>query len=108
MSVFSEEITRVKRKVVLKRRLLHLCPFLDKHAILCVGGRSEHSQIPHVERDPMILPKNYDVTKLIVRSEHLCLLHASLTLSLCFSKPSFLHSEKLECNSFYHSQLCNM
>jgi len=79
-STFLEEVSCLKKRRQLpsSSRLLSLHPVLDAHGLIRVG-RSEHSSLSYSRRHPVILPGSHAVTKLI-RTEHLHLLHAGLTL----------------------------
>ena len=82
-TVFAEEILSLKNgkyNSIAKGSLMSLHPLLDEHGILRVGGRGDHSKLPYTHCHPTTLPKNHTLTKLIVRSEHTCLLHAGPTL----------------------------
>ena len=81
-SAFLEEISCLKKRRQLpsSSRLLSLHPVLDAHGLLRVGGRSEHSSLSYSRRHPVILPGSHAVTKLLIRTEHLRLLHAGPTL----------------------------
>ena len=57
-----------------------LCPFVNDQGILRVRGRTDHSKVNNISCHPAILIKNHVVTKLLVRSEHIRLLHAGPTL----------------------------
>ena len=61
--------------------LRSLCPFLDNNKLLRVGGRQHNSQLPYGQRHPLILHAKHTVTKLIIRTEHLRLLHAGPLLT---------------------------
>ncbi len=56
-----------------------LRPFLDDGKLLSVGGRLHNSQFPYAQRHPLILCGKHCLTKLIIRDEHLRLLHAGQT-----------------------------
>ena len=56
--------------------LVSLRPVLDVHGILRVGRRLENSGLSYSHRYPAILPGAHLVTKLLIRTEHLHLLHA--------------------------------
>ncbi|XP_075162729.1 uncharacterized protein LOC142235359 [Haematobia irritans] len=58
-----------------KSRLLRLSPFIDDKGLLRVGGRIENSQLSEDTRHPIILPKNHNVTRMIVNEEHKTNLH---------------------------------
>ena len=53
---------------------------MDSTDVLRVGGREQNS---NRSQHPIILPGKHPVTKLIVRSEHLHLLHAGATILAC-------------------------
>ena len=66
--------------------LLPLNPILDANHLLRVGGRLQNSRLSYSVQYPLILHGKYPVTKLIIWSEHIRLLHAGptlLTASLC-------------------------
>ncbi len=62
--------------------LLPLHPFLDSYDILRVGGRERNSSLSYSRCHPVILHGKHPISKLIIRSEHLRLLHAGPTLLL--------------------------
>ena len=85
---FEEEIRSLTSSHVLpsKSCLLSLHPFLDSSGILRVGGREQNSKLSYSSLHPVILHGKHPVTKLLIRTEHLRLLHAGptlLTSSLC-------------------------
>lgn len=57
-----------------------LCPFIDSSGLLRVGGRVGNSELAYSQRHPIILHGRHTVTKLVIRSEHIRLLHAGPTL----------------------------
>ena len=79
---FLDEIELLKSDKVVHRgsSLLPFRPFLDKCNLLRVGGRMSNSKFSYSKLHPVILHGNHPVTKLIIRSEHLRLLHAGPTL----------------------------
>ena len=64
-----------------KSKLLSLQPFLDELGLMRLGGRMRLSKMSFAKRHPVILPGQHAVTKLVVRTEHLRLLHAGPTLT---------------------------
>ncbi len=61
--------------------LLPFRPFLDKsHSLLRVGGRMSNSKLSYSRSHPIILHGNHPIVKLIIRTEHLRLLHTGPTL----------------------------
>ncbi len=82
ISAFAEEISFLQKGSELSRRskLLPLRPFLDCHGLLRVGGRATLSKLAYSMRHPMILPGDHALTRLLISSEHLCLLHGGPSL----------------------------
>ena len=52
---------------------------IDSTGLLRVGGRQEHAPMSYSKKHPIILHQKHYLTHLIIRSEHLCLLHAGPT-----------------------------
>ena len=50
--------------------LAPLCPFLDQHGDLRVGGRLRKTHLPLKSKHRLVLPKNHPVTDLIIADEH--------------------------------------
>lgn len=73
---FKEEILSLHKNSNVKGNLKPLHPFIDKEGLLRVGGRLQNSQLPYSQKHPIILPKGSRYTELIIRHEHLRLLHA--------------------------------
>ena len=64
-------------------RLLPFHPIWDKdHSVIRVGGRINNSILSYSQSHPVILDGRHPITKLIILSEHLCLMHAGPTLLL--------------------------
>ena len=80
---FPEELRLLRAKLPLPKasRLLPLRPLLDEsQSLLRVDGRLSQSQLCYSQMHPIILHGTHPVTKLIVRTEHLRLIHAGPTL----------------------------
>ena len=60
--------------------LLILHPFVDQLGLLRVGGRQKHSMSTYESKRPLILHGKHPISHLIIRTEHLRLLHAGPTL----------------------------
>ena len=60
--------------------VLVLHPFIDSDGVLRVGGRKRNSHLAYPQMHPIILHGKQVLTRLIIRSEHLRLLHAGPTL----------------------------
>ncbi|CAG7632968.1 unnamed protein product [Allacma fusca] len=75
---FSTEIKDLKagRNLSSKSPLVTLAPFLDQIGVLRVGGRLQAAKISSDRKFPILLPSKNYITEIIVKSEHLRLLHA--------------------------------
>ena len=82
---FSKEVGDISNGHVLHRSspLIALRPYLDADGLLRVGGREGNSNRAFSSQHPVILHGAHPITRLIVRSEHLRLLHAGPTLLSC-------------------------
>ena len=81
---FLEEIQALKNSQVISRSscLLTLHPFLDSNSSLRVGGRQNQSSLSSPSQHPVIVHGKHPITKLLISSEHLRLLHAGPQPSL--------------------------
>ena len=66
-----------------KSYLRSLHPILDPNSVLRVGGRQSQSNWSYTQTHPIILHGKNPLTKLIIWTEHLQLLHAGPNLLLC-------------------------
>ena len=82
---FIRELEQLQNNQTLMKTssLLSLHPFLDSNGSLRVGGRQCNLKGSFSSQHPIILPGKHLITKLIVHSEHLCLLHVGITLLTC-------------------------
>ncbi|XP_076391770.1 uncharacterized protein LOC143265174 [Megachile rotundata] len=72
-----------------KGRLTSLNPFVDETGLIRVGGRLKHARIDYEQKHPMILPTSHPLTTLIVRHEHIRLLHAGSQRTLASLRNKF-------------------
>ncbi|XP_064387758.1 uncharacterized protein LOC135335954 [Halichondria panicea] len=79
---FEADIVSLQRKHALSASspLLPLQPFIDSSNILRVGGRRQLSQTSYQSQHQTILHGKHLLTHMIIRDEHLRLLHAGPTL----------------------------
>lgn len=79
---FADDIAALKdkRDIALSSPLLPLHPILDSSGIIRVGGRAQNTRLPYHTQHQVILSGKHPLTKLLIRSEHLRLLHAGPTL----------------------------
>ena len=82
---FEQEISALQNGLNLHRSssLILLHPILDQNGLLLVGGRTSNSKGTYTSQHPVIVHSAHPVTRLIIRTEHLRLLHASPTLLSC-------------------------
>ncbi|XP_076300572.1 uncharacterized protein LOC143218889 [Lasioglossum baleicum] len=75
---FSKEMRQLKagRSVGRDSSLLSLHPILDDHGIIRVGGRLQNAPMAFDQKHPIIVPKSGPLATLLIRREHLRLLHA--------------------------------
>ena len=88
---FEDERQKLLSGVLLKSSspLLSLNPSIDSDGLLRVGGRLNNSALSYSQRHPIILERKDVLTVLMVRSKHICLLHAGITLLLSALSNSF-------------------
>ncbi|XP_071181279.1 uncharacterized protein [Mytilus edulis] len=72
---FEEEIhvlQNIDRGKVLKKssKLFKLNPFIDENGLLRVGGRLERADLPYDAKHPILLPKDSNISKLIIEDIH--------------------------------------
>ncbi|XP_076392695.1 uncharacterized protein LOC105663902 [Megachile rotundata] len=72
-----------------KGRLTSLNPFVDETGLVRVGGRLKHARIDYEQKHPMIIPTSHPLTTLIVRHEHIRLLHAGTQRTLASLRNKF-------------------
>lgn len=79
---FMSDIINVnsKRKLHGSSPHLSLHPIVDEHGLLWVGGREQRSGRSCSSQHPVILHGKHTITKLLIRYEHICLLHCGPTL----------------------------
>ena len=75
--VFQGEIADIQLSQEVKKgsELHSLCPFLDKHKMLLVGGRLKNSSLPYEYQHQVIQPSRHHLIELTVRKKHKRLLH---------------------------------
>lgn len=88
---FSPELSLLKgnKSIPSSNRLLSLTPFLDDNGLLRVGGRLKKSSLNYEGKHPLLLDKTHNLSKLILRHEHLQLQHAGPQLLLASVRQRF-------------------
>lgn len=88
---FTDEVQSIlaNKPLHAKSKLLSLAPFLDSTGVLRVGGRIQNSEFEYDQKHPIILDAKHQLTKLLMRHEHLRLLHAGPQLLLASIREQF-------------------
>ena len=68
---FPKELRTLSRNEFVNSKIpfVRLNSFLDQ-GVNRVGGRLIHANIPDEKKHPIVLPKNYNITKILIRDEH--------------------------------------
>ena len=61
---------RGKKNALKKSSLYHVDPFIDEDGILRVGGRLRHESLDFVEKHPAVLPKDHQLSELLIQHHH--------------------------------------
>ena len=81
-------LTTKSQKIPTSSKIYSLNPFVDDQGMLRVSGRQQKARFSYNSRHPIILDPRHLLTKLLICSEHIRLLHGS----------SLLVSSSLFCN----------
>ena len=87
---FPKEVNALKKDQPLPKanKLLPFRPIWDKdHSVVRIDGRISNSRLSYSQSHPVILDGKHPITKLIIRSEHIRLMHAGPTFALVFPEP---------------------
>lgn len=81
-SCFASDLATLESKqgITPSSSLFSLHPFIDSAGIIRVGGRMQNARLPYHTQHQVILSGKHSLTKLLIQSEHLRLLHAGPTL----------------------------
>lgn len=81
---FNDDIVSLQAKKCLPResKLLPFSLFVDSNSVLHVGGRQCNTDLAYSQKHPAIIHRRHYLTRLIICSEYLCLLHAEPRLVL--------------------------
>jgi hypothetical protein len=66
----NRESVRQKKNLLKGSNLYRLDPFVDEQGVVRVGGRLRRSDMYYPEKHPVLLPKGYCLSKLIIRHYH--------------------------------------
>ena len=83
-------LTMKSQKIPMSSKVYSLNPFVDDQGMLRVGGRQQKARFSYNSRHLIILDSRHPLTKLLIRSEHIRLLHGG---SLLVSSSLFRNSD---------------
>ncbi|XP_045450491.1 uncharacterized protein LOC123659288 [Melitaea cinxia] len=88
---FANELYTIAKdkSLPLKSKLLPLDPFIDTLGILRVGGRLQNSKFDFNKKHPILLDGKHHFSKILMRHEHIRLLHAGPQLLLAAVREEF-------------------
>ena len=86
-------------------KLFSFHPLLDNQGLMRVGGRLIQANLHYWKQHPVILPSDQEVTKLIIQSKHLQLLHTGPTLVASSLLSPLLYNQRVKDDTPYHPQL---
>ncbi|XP_039312392.1 uncharacterized protein LOC120359326 [Solenopsis invicta] len=58
-----------------KNKLKSLSPFIDDNGLIRIGGRLRHARLSEEQKHPIVLPARHRLALLIMREEHIRMLH---------------------------------
>lgn len=107
---FPEELIKLQQKKRISKRskLIALDPFLDDNGVMRVGGRLENAIATFNNKHPVILPKDHQVTQLIVRQIHLDTLHGGPLLMVNLLRKNYwiLQAKRLSNEEYKKCVVC--
>lgn len=91
LSAFTRELDQLTKSKSLHRnsKLLSLCPILDSDGIMRSRGRIQRSSVGYDMKHPIILPKDHNLSKLIVKDAHVKTLHGGPQLMLNYIRSKY-------------------
>lgn len=80
---FSQEVRDLSKAKPIHKDSKLRDPFIDRQGIIRVGGRIRHANVSYDRKFPIVLPAKDNVTRLIIRQEHVNQLHGGVDATLC-------------------------
>lgn len=89
--VFSSEYEALKhgKSINSSSRLLSLSPFMNEDGLIRVGGRLKNSNLNFAACHPILLPRNHDLTRKLIREEHIRSMHAGTQATMASIRQRF-------------------
>ena len=84
------ELIMLKKSQVPRNHVLNrLTAYIDSSEIISLGGRLDKTQLDHHSKHPAIIPRNSQLTSLIIHHSHLTTLHGGAQLTLAHTRQEF-------------------
>lgn len=84
---------------------LRLNTFVNKAALMRVGGRIQHSHYSYATKNAIVLPKNHHATNLIIKQHHLNNLHSGNPSHARGCKAKVLANRLKECSKVCYNRM---
>ena len=90
LEAFPNELRSLSRSETIdsKGSHLQLNPFIDQ-GLIKEGDRLIHANLPDSRKHPILLPKNHQISKIIIRDEHIKRMHAGVSATLYGVRETF-------------------
>ncbi|XP_054287927.1 uncharacterized protein LOC129003652 [Macrosteles quadrilineatus] len=91
LEAFNEDLKQLTNQKPINKlsKLRNFTPFLDQNKLIRVGGRLNQSTLEYDSKHPLLLPKDSNLSKLIISDSHLRTLHGSTSITLSTIRQRF-------------------
>jgi len=83
------ELLRLGTSIKPNSRLISLSPFMNEDGLIRVGGRLKNSDLDFDACHPILLPRNHDLTRKIIREDHIRNIHAGTQATMAAVRQRF-------------------
>jgi len=100
---------KTNNPISMKSKIFRLCPFLDEHQIIRVGGRLKNAcNLDWCQRQPVLIPPSCTLSKLIFRDAHHKLMHGGPMAMLAYVRERFwpVNGRNMAKRIFYECVKC--
>lgn len=90
-SSFQQELSIISKGQALSKfnPLLRLTTFMDSNGLLRIGGRLQFSLLPTTAKHPLILPRNFKLTSLVIAEAHSRTMRGGTQVTLAFIRNEY-------------------
>ncbi|XP_054259893.1 uncharacterized protein LOC128984579 [Macrosteles quadrilineatus] len=91
LEAFNEDLKQLTNQKPINKlsKLRNFTPFLDQNKLIRVGGKLNQSTLEYDSKHPLLLPKDSNLSKLIISDSHLRTLHGSTSITLSTIRQRF-------------------